>query len=165
MCQFRSWSKAIQMMLNSSLKAFKEPIRRFSGIGSGADPWRTWREARCRSARDSTRVLRVARRCEAISIKYCPDITWRLIGKGIAGEQTNRAGIVVKKFRDQGQRPRIFFRRRHGGEPHLPVKTQLVRGDLRRPFVRSDGQRLIRIGFPVCAVAGSLRPSFLRIPR
>src|SRR5438876_9326641 len=56
----------------------------------------------------------------------------RANGKWIVREQRERSWIVVQKFPDEMQRPRIFRWRSHGSEPNLPVDPRLIRGDERR---------------------------------
>ena len=67
---------------------------------------------------------------------------WRRVWKRIVRQQRERAGIVVQKFPDKMQRPRVFGGRRHCGEPDLPVDAGLIRRDEWRAPVR-----IARLGF------------------
>ena len=66
----------------------------------------------------------------------------RRVGKGIVRQERECAAIVVQKFPDEMQRPRIFRGRRHRCEPDLPVDPRLIRRDERRPPIR-----ITRLGF------------------
>src|SRR6266404_6484687 len=98
----------------------------------------------------------VADRCKLVTIESRADIMRRRVRKWIAGEKRERAAIVVQKFPNEMQRPRIFRRRRHGGEPDLPIDPALVRCDDSGTPVR-----IARFGFefvfqPFC-IAGDER--------
>src|SRR5439155_14206669 len=90
----------------------------------------------------------VAERRELVTIKSCADIVRRRIGKRIVREERERAAIVVPKFPDEVQRPRILCRRRHGRDPDLPVDARLVRRDERRASVGIGGFSCEFVFFP-----------------
>ena len=56
----------------------------------------------------------------------------RRVAERIVGQEREFAAIVVQKFPDQMQRPRIFGGRGHRCEPDLPVDARLIWRDDRR---------------------------------
>jgi len=52
----------------------------------------------------------IAGRRKLVAIKARSDVMRRRVGKWIAGQERERAGIVVEKFPDEMERPRIFSR-------------------------------------------------------
>src|SRR5205814_1767694 len=63
-------------------------------------------------------------------------------GKWIVRQQRKGARIVVQKFPDEMQRPRILRGRSHGGEPDLPIDPGLIGRNEGRASVR-----ITRFGF------------------
>src|SRR5919106_6830326 len=52
----------------------------------------------------------LANRRKSIAIQSCSNVTWRRVREGIVGKQRQRATIVVQKFPDKMQGPRILGR-------------------------------------------------------
>src|ERR1051326_8802872 len=78
----------------------------------------------------------VAGRSEMISIQPRADVTRRFVRKRIVIDERERAGIVMQKFPDEMERPRILTWRSHGSEPNLPVNPRLIRRNEWRSPVR-----------------------------
>src|SRR4030095_9549695 len=79
-----------------------------------------------RAERLARPVVRGAGRREAIAGARRTGGARRMVREGIATEERKRARIAVQQLPDQVERPRILVRRRHRGEPHLPVEPRLV---------------------------------------
>jgi len=116
--------------------------------GHGGEPWVSDALA------GPPEMLWITGQRELVAIQDCANITGRLVGKGITGEQAERRRIIVQEFGDQGQGPGIFVGGRHSGEPHLPVEAKMVGGHLRGSFVRRNRKSFIWIFFPVGFVIG-----------
>src|SRR5947208_6318550 len=67
----------------------------------------------------------LAKRREPVAIKSRPNIMRRRVGKWIVREERERTAIVMQKFPNKMDRPRILGRSSHGREPDLPVDPPL----------------------------------------
>ena len=92
----------------------------------------------------------VTNRRKLIAVKPCADVMRWCIGKGIIREEREGAAIVMQKFPDKVQRPRILCRGSHRSEPDLPVDPRLVRRNERRSPVGIARFGLELIFLPFC---------------
>src|SRR5712692_852984 len=74
-------------------------------------------------------AVRAPRRGEAVAVELGPDEPRRRIGEWIACQQAQGAWIVVEQLPDQVQGPGITARRRHRGEPDLPIDPIVIGRD------------------------------------
>src|SRR5262245_12403821 len=71
---------------------------------------------------------------EVVSIPIRANKFWRRVGERVVGQQPNNSPVALEQSLDKREKPWVQVRRRHGGEPHLPVKLPMVRrDDARRP--------------------------------
>ena len=74
---------------------------------------------------------------EAVSIPICANKFWRGIGERVVCKQPKDSLFVFEHSLDKREEPRVQVRRRHGGEPHLPIELPMVR--------RHDARRTIQV--------------------
>ena len=98
------------------------------------------------------------RGCEAIAITNGANIAGRFAGEGVGSEEAEGCGIVAEQFGDKGECPGIFVGGRHSGEPHLPVETQVVGGNLRGSLVGVGGETFVGVGDPGGGICRDIVP-------
>src|SRR4030095_10579463 len=87
---------------------------------------------------------------EAVAITICADEFWRGVGEWVALEQAKNSPFAFEKSLYEREDPLVQFRRRHGGEPHLPVEFPMIgRHDARRS-VHVPGFSLELVFAPMC---------------
>src|SRR5262245_21016414 len=70
---------------------------------------------------------------EAVAIPTCADEFWWRVGEWVAPEQAKNPLVAFEQSLDEREEPRVQVRRRHSGEPHLPVELPMIgRRDARR---------------------------------
>ena len=74
----------------------------------------------------------LAGRRELVLVKPRADVMRRRIRERVVRQQRERAGVVVEELPDEMERPWVFLRAGHGGEPDLPVEPAIVGRDDRR---------------------------------
>src|SRR5262249_5483198 len=91
-----------------------------------------------------------ARFGEAVAIPIRADEFWWRVRERVARKQANNSVFAFEQSLDQRKDPRMKRRRRHGGEPHLPVKLPMIR--------RNDAWRTVDVaGFSLELVLAPLR--------
>ena len=66
---------------------------------------------------------------ETVAIPICANKFWRRVREWVVREQAKNSLFAFEQSLDEREEPRVQVRRRHGGEPHLPVELPMIRRD------------------------------------